>query len=43
MKKIISLAILIVAFVLCLSACNTFQRCPAYSDVQTESAISDKV
>ncbi|HOS16274.1 MAG TPA: hypothetical protein PKX15_04580 [Bacteroidales bacterium] len=43
MKRVISLVILVFTVILCLSACNTFQRCPAYTDVPVVVVDDDKV
>ncbi len=37
MKKIIIIALFAIT-VIGISACNTYQRCPAYTDVLTETA-----
>ena len=43
MKKIISITIILIAFTFIFAACNTFERCPAYTDVTVESTHCDKV
>lgn len=42
MKKIFSITILILSFIFILAACNTFERCPTYTDATVETS-SDKV
>lgn len=42
MKKIFSISILILSIIFILAACNTFERCPTYTDATIETN-SDKV
>ncbi len=43
MKKLISLTIIALSFLFFFSACNTYERCPAYTDSQAEITNSDNI
>ncbi|HOF15323.1 MAG TPA: hypothetical protein PLF32_00335 [Bacteroidales bacterium] len=43
MKKLIFLTTIALSFLFLFLACNTYERCPAYTDLQIETTQSSKV